>query len=115
PDADGMTPEEFHRELVYRRTDEPFALSATATHDMKRGEDVRARLNVLSEIPDEWEQALNRWRYLNASRKSEIDSAAVPDANEAHLIYQTLVGCWPGGTEPTSDYVDRIVTYCEKA
>lgn len=115
PDANGVTPEELHRDFTYRASVEPYALSASATHDMKRGEDVRARLNVLSEIPDEWEQALGRWRYLNADQKTEIDGSAVPDPNEAYLIYQTLVGTWPGGTEPTEDYVSRIVAYCEKA
>jgi len=115
PDANGVTPEELHRDFVHRAADEPFALSATTTHDTKRGEDIRARLNVLAEIPAEWEHAVGRWRYLNGALKADLDGAAAPDANEAYFIYQTLVGTWPGGTSPAADYVDRIVAYCEKA
>ena len=90
----------------------------TGTHDTKRGEDVRARLNVLSEIPDEWEAAVRRWQELNADARVELDGAPVPDANEEYLIYQTLVGTWPlvplerAGWQ---EYVDRIVEYLDKA
>ncbi|HEX6986543.1 MAG TPA: hypothetical protein VF170_14265, partial [Planctomycetaceae bacterium] len=121
PDSGGTPPEELHRDFVHRQAEEPFALGATTTHDTKRGEDVRARLNVLSEIPDAWEQAVGRWRYLNAAHKTDLEGASVPDPNEAYLIYQTLVGTWPAGREasspwsPTEDYVERIVGYCEKA
>ncbi len=95
-------------------------MSASTTHDTKRGEDMRARLNVLSEIPDEWEQTIGRWRYMNAAHKADLEGTSVPDPNEAYLIYQTLVGTWPyGGTaepfRPDREYVDRIVRYCEKA
>src|SRR5206468_2824277 len=71
------------------------ALSATATHDTKRGEDVRARLNVLSEIPGAWKSAVARWRTLNRRFKSDVRGALAPDANEEYLLYQTLVGAWP--------------------
>ncbi|MDQ3329984.1 MAG: malto-oligosyltrehalose synthase, partial [Planctomycetota bacterium] len=120
PNADGMTPEDLHRDFVRRRAEEPYAMSASTTHDTKRGEDMRARLNVLSEIPDEWEQAIGRWRYMNAAHKTDLEGASVPDPNEAYLIYQTLVGTWPYGGlaepfRPDEEYVNRIVGYCEKA
>lgn len=115
PDSNELSPEELHRIFIYRRQVEPYALSATATHDMKRGEDVRARLNALSEVSEEWEEALGRWRYFNASYQTEIDGVLVPDPNETYLIYQTLIGTWPGGTQPTEEYVQRMIQYCEKA
>jgi (1->4)-alpha-D-glucan 1-alpha-D-glucosylmutase len=120
PNADGLSPEILHRDFARRRAEEPYAMSASTTHDTKRGEDIRARLNVLSEIPDEWEQAIGRWRYMNAAHKTDMEGTSVPDPNEAYLIYQTLVGTWPHGGpaepfRPDAEYVERIVRYCEKA
>lgn len=69
---------------------------ATATRDdHKRGEDVRARLAVLSEIPGEWEAALQRWMRLNASLHKGVDGSPAPDAADEVMLYQTLVGAWP--------------------
>ena len=68
----------------------------TSTHDTKRSEDVRARINVLSEIPMEWDAALTRWSRLNADKKSGVDAELAPDCNDEYLFYQTLVGAWPG-------------------
>ncbi len=119
PDSDGVPPADLHADFVRRAAEEPFALSSSTTHDTKRGEDVRARLAVLSELPQAWEQAVGRWRYLNAGLKTELDGVSAPDPNEAYLIYQTLVGTWPSGGwgdgGPTAEYADRIVAYCEKA
>ncbi len=67
----------------------------TMTHDTKRSEDVRARLNVLSEIPDEWRECLNRWSRINKSKKSNLEGQWAPDRNEEYLLYQTLLGVWP--------------------
>ena len=69
-----------------------YGMSATATHDTKRGEDVRARLCVLSELPADWHQALIRLYQLARPHKRSHD---VPDANEEYLLYQTLLGAWP--------------------
>jgi (1->4)-alpha-D-glucan 1-alpha-D-glucosylmutase len=93
-------------------------LSATSTHDTKRSEDVRARLNVLSEMPDEWRDHLVRWSQLNARHREEVEETMVPGPNEEYFFYQTLVGAWP--VEPCSDdvygdFVDRIQAYMEKA
>ena len=73
----------------------PHGLSATATHDTKRGEDVRARLDVLSEIPREWQRVVRHWQRLNRRLKSVVDDVRIPGANEEYLIYQTLIGAWP--------------------
>ena len=91
---------------------------ASSTHDTKRSEDARARINVLSECPQQWEQAIERWREMNSRHKRQIDGADAPDANEEYLVYQTLVGTWP--LDPMSDsdrqqYTARIVQFMAKA
>ncbi len=118
PTIPGTTIEQFHRWLGDRSQRWPYDLSATGTHDTKRGEGVRARLNVLSEIPEEWEEAICRWKAMNAPALAELDGAAVPDSNEEYLIYQTLVGTWPLGqldAQSRQAYVDRITGYLDKA
>jgi (1->4)-alpha-D-glucan 1-alpha-D-glucosylmutase len=87
--------DEFH-EFNRRRLEEwPDSLSATATHDTKRGEDARARLNVLTEIPDKWARRLERWSQWNAEHKVAVAGALAPTASEEVLIYQTLLASWP--------------------
>ena len=96
-DADrfGVSPEELHRAFQERQATWPWAFSTLSTHDTKRSEDVRARLNVLSELPEEWQACLPRWSDLNARYRQELDDGLVPDANEEYLLYQTLLGAWP--------------------
>jgi (1->4)-alpha-D-glucan 1-alpha-D-glucosylmutase len=84
----------FHAACQDRGKRYPHALLATATHDHKRGEDVRARLAVLSEIPDEWAAAIARWTRLNASLKREIEGGPAPDAADEVMLYEMLVGAW---------------------
>jgi (1->4)-alpha-D-glucan 1-alpha-D-glucosylmutase len=117
-DAKPLSVEEFHRLMRQRAADWPHSLSATATHDSKRGEDVRARLHVLSELPGDWFTAFRRWRAMNRSFERELDGDPVPDLNEQYLLYQTLVGTWPHDAIPESgreEYTRRIVQYMEKA
>jgi (1->4)-alpha-D-glucan 1-alpha-D-glucosylmutase len=112
------TAEEFHRRMLHRADDWPHGLSATATHDTKRGEDTRARLLVLSEIAGEWLRTVRGWRRLNAPLKQRIHDAPVPSLNEEYLIYQTLVGTWPLETaddEARKCYAERITGYLQKA
>jgi (1->4)-alpha-D-glucan 1-alpha-D-glucosylmutase len=118
PLAFGLPVEDFHAQNLRRLRDWPQALSATATHDTKRGEDVRARINTLSEIPEQWERALWRWHQLNASLRTELEGVEIPDPNEEYLFYQTLIGCWP--PEPVPDltyqqFVKRVCDYMDKA
>ena len=98
--------------------DWPGGLSTTATHDTKRGEDARIRIDVLSELPDEWKTSLTRWSRWNARKKGEHRGAAVPDAREEYLLYQTLIGAWPfGGPDDATPpgFVARIQDYLVKA
>jgi (1->4)-alpha-D-glucan 1-alpha-D-glucosylmutase len=118
PDQFGVSPASFHRTNQERREHWPRSLSATATHDTKRSEDVRARLNVLSEIPGEWRKSLNRWARLNKRHRTALEATDVPERNEEYLIYQTLIGAWP--IEPVTpaeyaDFVARIQAYVQKA
>jgi (1->4)-alpha-D-glucan 1-alpha-D-glucosylmutase len=95
PTGGGIDPTRVHAWNARRLTDWPHGLSATATHDTKRGEDVRARLNVLSEIPREWQRVVRHWQRLNRRLKTVVDDVRIPGANEEYLIYQTLIGAWP--------------------
>jgi maltooligosyltrehalose synthase len=93
--------EEFHRQNLARQARWPFSLIATTTHDTKRSEDLRARINVLSEIPNVWRTAINRWARLNRRHRREVAGQPAPSRNDEYLFYQSLVGVWPldtGGT-----------------
>jgi (1->4)-alpha-D-glucan 1-alpha-D-glucosylmutase len=118
PDHFGIAPEALHKWLRTRASKWPHALSATSTHDTKRSEDVRARLNVLSELPGAWKQATARWARANRRGRATIDGQSFPSRNEEYLLYQTLVGSWP--LEPMDaageqNYRERIVNYMQKA
>jgi (1->4)-alpha-D-glucan 1-alpha-D-glucosylmutase len=95
PDSFGTSVDDFHWHNQAKYAQWPHSLLTTATHDTKRGEDVRARINVLSEIPDEWQSALARWRDLNASKKSVVNGQPAPAPNDEYFFYQTLLGAWP--------------------
>lgn len=108
----------FHERMRERQATWPYALSATSTHDTKRSEDVRARINVLSEMPGLWRRHLTAWSKLNKKHKSELDGQPVPDRNEEYLLYQTLLGAWPFGPLSDSEYrlfCERIQSYMSKA
>jgi (1->4)-alpha-D-glucan 1-alpha-D-glucosylmutase len=118
PASFGPALQAFHAGNARRLQEWPHGLSATTTHDTKRSEDVRARINVLSEIPDEWERAIWRWHHLNDPQRVTIEGAEVPDPNEEYLFYQTLLGTWPiSGLDCIHDkrYVERIQDYLLKA
>jgi len=100
PENFGMSVAEFHKQNEDRAARWPHAMLAGSTHDTKRSEDVRARINVLSEIPAEWEAALGRWRQLNHAKKSIVDEGFAPDGNEEYLLYQALLGAWPNTPNP---------------
>ena len=117
PTQFGAEPAAVHAWMAERQARWPHALSATSTHDTKRGEDVRARLNVLSEIPGAWKPAVTKWRSLNRRVKRDVKGILAPDANEEYLIYQTLVGAWPFETddETRACFLDRLLAYFTKA
>jgi (1->4)-alpha-D-glucan 1-alpha-D-glucosylmutase len=91
----GTTLEAFHGQNLERLKTFPQAMIATATHDSKRGEDVRTRIDTLSEIPQLWQKSVAKWRRLNKAKATLLDNQSVPDRNEEYLLYQTLLGVWP--------------------
>lgn len=111
----GVSLRRFHQFQEQRQTEWPFAMNATSTHDTKRSEDVRARLNVLSELPSEWEAAVNQWRNLNSGYKKVVRDRVVPDANDEYFLYQTLVGAFPFAEDETPSFTDRVADYVVKA
>ena len=118
PERFGVHLEAFHGQNIERSKFRPHALLATATHDTKRSEDVRARINVLSEMPDRWKESLMRWGRLNKKKTVVVDNQAVPDRNEEYLLYQTLIGAWPledMDAEEYTSFIGRIKEYMVKA
>jgi (1->4)-alpha-D-glucan 1-alpha-D-glucosylmutase len=110
PDDFGFTITAFHGASRDRAKNWPHTLLATSTHDSKRAEDVRARIDVLSEMPAAWRLEAGRWSRLNRNRKRKVDDAEAPSRNDEYLLYQTLVGTWPA---PAPDEAGRA-RYCER-
>ena len=118
PSRFGTTVEEFHHANQQRLSCWPDSMLASSTHDSKRSEDVRARINVLSEMPLVWLLHLRRWRDWNRAKKPQIDGQPAPTRNDEYLLYQTLIGTWP--SQPLDDadwktYTERIEQYTLKA
>ena len=109
PGRFGIGVEDFHASMVSAQEDWPAAMLATSTHDTKRSEDVRARLALLSEIPEHFGAAVRRWAATNARHRTSVAGGPTwPDPNLEWLLYQTLVGAWPIST-------DRVTAFAEKA
>ncbi len=118
PSQPAVTVEAFHADAQVRQQHWPHAMLASSTHDTKRSEDVRARLNVLSEEPQKWQNAIRRWSKLNRRWRCTVEGLLAPDANDEYIFYQSLLGIWPLSTpEPHthSDLVLRLQCYMEKA
>ena len=120
PDHFGFSTAAFHHVMQQQQRDHPLGMLASATHDHKRGEDVRARIHGLSELPLEWRQRVRRWARLNRFKVREVDGRRVPGRNDQYLLYQTLVGSWPLGlgaddAEGLAAYGERIAAYMVKA
>lgn len=118
PDRFGITMETFHGQNIERCKSRPLAMLASSTHDTKRSEDVRARINVLSEIPDQWRQGLSRWNRQNHNLTTIVDDKPSPSRNEEYLLYQALIGTWPFCNPDDVEFVlfrSRIKEYMLKA
>ncbi|MDO8878936.1 MAG: malto-oligosyltrehalose synthase [Pseudolabrys sp.] len=113
PDAHALELAEFHAQLGARATDWPDSLTATATHDTKRGEDARARILALSEIPDDWQAAVADWRSRNTALFQHVNGKRRPSKAHEYMLYQALIGVWPGA--PGVDLVERVQAYALKA
>ncbi len=115
PGAESFTVGDFHRRNADRQRLWPHGLTATSTHDAKRGEDVTARITVLSEIPGEWRTHLNRWRRWNRASRKAASGQDVPNTDLEMLIYQTMLGAWPFDEGELAGFGDRLKEYVVKA
>lgn len=115
PGSFGITSTEFHEFNQRRRDRWLHSMNASATHDTKRGEDMRARINVISEIPNEWEEMVWTWSEINRANKPIIGGKGAPDINDEYFLYQTLVGSFPFDDAEYSQFVERIKDYVIKA
>jgi malto-oligosyltrehalose synthase/4-alpha-glucanotransferase len=133
PDYFGLTVDDFHQKMIDRHVHWPLALNATSTHDTKRGEDVRSRLNVLTDVTDEWISNVQQWQTLNRDSKqngsdnADLPDEGAPDPNDEYFIYQTLVGAYPmpatasaqedidAPSVDEADFPDRLTEYLQKA
>jgi (1->4)-alpha-D-glucan 1-alpha-D-glucosylmutase len=112
PAARAVSTEDFHAMMQTRISDWPHGMTATATHDTKRGEDARARIMALAEIPGEWTSAVARWKVLNAPHLVLDGEMRSPSATFEYMLYQALLGAWDPDDK---DFVERIQAYALKA
>jgi (1->4)-alpha-D-glucan 1-alpha-D-glucosylmutase len=120
PEHFGTSPETFHLRNQERAESWPASMLTTSTHDTKRSEDVRARLNVLSELPAEWRHQVRRWARQTAKHTRALQGVSAPSANDTYLFFQTVVGAWPMGeldpaSEAFADFRRRVREYMGKA
>jgi (1->4)-alpha-D-glucan 1-alpha-D-glucosylmutase len=120
PSRFGRSVEEFHEANRLRADIWPFEMLATATHDTKLGEDVRARINVLSEIPDEWGREVSKWMRITKASRTLVDGEPAPDRTDEYRFYQALVGVWPSDLDvhtnaAPDELVSRLSEYMIKA
>ena len=111
PENYGISTKKFIKWIEHQQKNWPLSQNATATHDTKRGEDARARLNVLSDLPEQWIQAVEHWNTIN---EHEIRKGAL-NMNDVYFIYQTLIGTYPMPSIAPEDYTERLTAYLEKA
>jgi (1->4)-alpha-D-glucan 1-alpha-D-glucosylmutase len=115
PQEFGVSLEEFHNFNQKRLAEWPHSMSATSTQDTKRGEDIRARLNVLSEIPGEFGQRTRRWTELNSAHAGMLERTRVPTPSDEYFLYQTLVGAYPFEERDRAGFLVRLEAYMIKA
>jgi (1->4)-alpha-D-glucan 1-alpha-D-glucosylmutase len=100
--------------MLHRLKNNPLSINATATHDTKRGEDARVRINVLSEVPDEWEKLVNQWKEINKQYLTRGKDGCMPTANDEYFIYQTLIGVYPITGKQEDNLPERLKEYMIK-
>jgi (1->4)-alpha-D-glucan 1-alpha-D-glucosylmutase len=114
PSAKALSVDAFHEAMKVRAREWPHGMTATATHDTKRGEDARARLMALAELPGEWASAVARWKILNAPQLVIKGEMRAPSATFEYMLYQALLGAWPMGGRD-GQFLERIQAYALKA
>ncbi len=115
PDRFGVSVDVFHEFNQKRVQCHPHSMNSTSTHDTKRGEDVRARISVLSEVPGEWEKRLRAWSRINGRFKTMVDGRLVPEPNVEYGLYQNMLGAFPADEDKWEDFLERMKSYAVKA
>lgn len=120
PDHFAYSPHAFHQAVLARQQRYPHAMLATATHDHKRGEDTRARLAVLSEIPKEWSEVVDIWMRQNEPHRTILPDGVAPSPADEMMLYQTLVAAWPAQLEPADSagvtaFATRVAEWQQKS
>ena len=115
PDYYGISHEEFHEAMMNRQKKFPLALNASSTHDTKRGEDFRARLNVLSDFASQWKTLILKWNSENKRYKTKIKNKECPSANDEYFIYQSLIGGFPVDIMEVTTFIKRFKEYIIKS
>ncbi len=111
PSEFGITIKNFHKQMVYRQQNWPLTLNATSTHDTKKGEGVRARLNALTFVKDTWFKEVLGWQTINKKHKENN----LPDTNDEYFIYQYLVAAYPMPGDTSADFIERFCAFLEKS
>ncbi|RJP79718.1 MAG: malto-oligosyltrehalose synthase [Candidatus Zixiibacteriota bacterium] len=115
PNIFGLSLIQFHYFMKKRASQWLHSMSATSTHDTKRGEDVRARMNVLSEIPEDWDRMVRVWHKIGQEYLETAGAQQYPTRNDEYFLYQTLVGAWPFSESEQHTFRQRIKEYAVKA
>lgn len=115
PATSGISVESFHATMQHRLRTTPFSLNATATHDTKRGEDARMRLNLLARMPEVWKEAVTQWFKVNEVLRIAINGKIAPDPNEEYFIYQSVLACIPPDLSCTPAFIERLQAYMVKS
>lgn len=115
PRISGINADTFHSRMQKRLSQTPYSLNTTSTHDTKRGEDARMRINVLSEMPEEWSAIVFEWQRINRRHKKGSNGAEIPSANEEYFIYQALLGSYPMDSKMEEESLERFKKYILKA
>ncbi len=115
PEVLSISVSSFHSKMLARNKSSALSLNATNTHDTKRGEDARMRLNVLSEIPEVWEEHVKQWLSINKKFQTTLNGTTIPDTNDTYFIYQAIVGGFPDNFVITEEWITRLQAYIKKA
>ncbi len=115
PSQLGISIDDFHTKMQSRQKNNPYSLNATSTHDTKRGEDGRMRINALAALPDEWIKNVNNWRQINTPFIKLVNNKPAPTTNDEYFIYQSLIGAFPEDLQVTDTYKERTFAFLEKA
>ena len=114
PERFGISLLDFHAHNAAIQKKYPYTMLSTSTHDTKRSEDVRARINVLSEMHEEWNGAINKWSSINTAAFIRVQGKLAPSRNDEYLLYQTMLGTYEHGIDE-ENFKNRIVAYMLKA